>query len=187
MQSRPASPFDITRVHSKQKPPWISAVTRLLVSWAPCWSYGQIDVRKNTGRGGPYFSVRWFCSTAPGFRNWHLPVHMGILAHPRPCHRLAVPAAPHGPCTQQFALSFTAPRLCARFIYIYAKSTQTVMAQRLRRRTRTRQVAGSNPGECGWSCTKGGVELIISAATTRPGLGLERPPTPQRFRSHRPS
>ena len=88
-------------VPSKQKPPWISAVTRLLVSWAPCWSYGQIDVRKNTGRGGPNFSVRWFCSTAPGFRNWHLPVHMGILAHPRPCHRLAVPAAPHEPCTRE--------------------------------------------------------------------------------------
>ena len=29
----------------------------------------------------------------------------------------------------------------------------------------------------GWSCTKGGVELIISAATTLPGLGLERTPT----------
>ena len=92
------------RVHSKQKPPWISAVSRLLVSWAPCWSYGKIDVRKNTGGGRPNFSVRWFCSTAPGFRNWNFPVHMGILAHPRPCHRLAVPAAPHGPCTQPFAL-----------------------------------------------------------------------------------
>ena len=30
----------------------------------------------------------------------------------------------------------------------------------------------------GWSCTKGGLELIISAATTLPGLGLERAPHP---------
>ena len=101
---RPAGQVEQPVVPSKQKPPWISAVTRLLVSWAPCWSYGQIDVRKNTGRGGPNFSVRWFFSTAPGFRNWHLPVHMGILAHPRPCHRLAVPAAPHEPCTRQLVL-----------------------------------------------------------------------------------
>ena len=133
-------------VDSKQKPPSISAV------WCPwchvglCWAYGETEVRKITGAWPPIFSACWFRSTAPGFRNWHLPVHMGILAHPRPCHRLAVPAAPHGPCKQQFALFFTAPRLCARFIY--AKFTLTVMAQRLRRRTRTPQVAGSNPGEC---------------------------------------
>ena len=30
----------------------------------------------------------------------------------------------------------------------------------------------------GWSCTKGGATFIISAATTLPGLGLERPPHP---------
>ena len=35
------------RVPSKQNPPWISAVTRLLFSWAPCWSYGQIDVHSS--------------------------------------------------------------------------------------------------------------------------------------------
>ena len=32
--------------------------------------------------------------------------------------------------------------------------------------------------EGGWPCTKGGVTFIISAATTLPGLGLERPPPP---------
>ena len=57
-----------------------------------------------TGAWPPIFSACWFRSTAPGFRNWHLPVHMGLLAHPRPCHRLAVPAAPHGPCTRQLVL-----------------------------------------------------------------------------------
>ena len=30
----------------------------------------------------------------------------------------------------------------------------------------------------GWSCTEGGATLIISAATTLPGLGLERAPPP---------
>ena len=88
-------------VDSKQKPPSISAV------WCPwCnvglrWAYGETEVRKITGAWPPIFSACWFRSTAPGFRNWHLPVHMGLLAHPRPCHRLAVPAAPHGPCTRE--------------------------------------------------------------------------------------
>ena len=36
----------------------------------------------------------------------------------------------------------------------------------------------------GWSRTKGGVKLIISTATTLPGLGLERAPNPLWFRSH---
>ena len=132
-------------VDSKQKPPSISAV------WCPwCnvglrWAYGETEVRKITGAWPPIFSACWFRSTAPGFRNWHLPVHMGLLAHPRPCHRLAVPAAPHGACTQQFALSFTSPETMPRFIY--AKSTNSVIAQQLKRRNRKRQVAGSSPGE----------------------------------------
>ena len=123
-------------VDSKQKPPSISAV------WCPwChvglrWAYGETEVRKITGRGAPIFSACWFRSMAPGFRNWHLPVHMGLLAHPRPCHRLAVPAAPHGPCTQQFALFFRCPETMPRFIY--AKSTDRVIAQQLRRRNRKR-------------------------------------------------
>ena len=137
--------WHFAEVDSKQKPPSISAV------WCPwchvglCWAYGETEVRKITGAWPPIFSALWFRSTVPGFRNWHLPVHMGLLAHPRPCHRLAVPAAPHGPCTQQFALSFTSPETMPRFIY--AKSTNSVIAQQLRHRNSKRQVAGSSPGE----------------------------------------
>ena len=40
------------------------------------------------------------------------------------------------------------------------------------------------PSVHGWSRTKGGVELIKSAATTLAGIGLERAPTLSRFRSH---
>ena len=101
-----------SKVDSKQKPPSISAV------WCPwChvglrWAYGETEVRKITGRGAPIFSACWFRSTAPGFRNWHLPVHMGLLAHPRPCHRLAVPAAPHEPCTRGLLFSRSSHAQC---------------------------------------------------------------------------
>ena len=108
-------------VDSKQKPPSISAVRCPWCHVGLRWAYGETEVRKIIGAGPRIFSACWFRSTAPGFRNWHLPVHMGLLAHPRPCHRLAVPAAPHGPCTQQWALFSN--RLILRALFIYAKST----------------------------------------------------------------
>ena len=110
-------PGDTPEVDSKQKPPSISAVRCPWCHVGLRWAYGETEVRKITGRGAPIFSAFWFRSTAPGFRNWHLPVHMGLLAHPRPCHRLAVPAAPHGPCTQQWALFSISPDI-RRTVYI---------------------------------------------------------------------
>ena len=79
-----------------------------------------------TGAWPPIFSACWFRSTAPGFRNWHLPVHMGLLAHPRPCHRLAVTAAPHEPCTRELALLFSRSSHAQCLWFIYAKSTVDV-------------------------------------------------------------
>ena len=133
-------------VDSKQKPPSISAV------WCPwChvglrWAYGETEVRKITGRGAPIFSACWFRSTAPGFRNWHLPVHMGLLAHPRPCHRLAVPAAPHGPCTQQFALFLSCP-IIRRMVYIRKIDLDYPSRSNIRSRVLVSGV-GSNPISC---------------------------------------